>query len=322
MEEIDERFFTQHGLQFVAMIAKGGYGIVYKVYSFQYKQDFALKRVPADRFVQSEVECMKKVESPFIVSLYNYYFFEKYVYLLMEFCPKSLYQLINSRPQVPLPELIRNTHGVLVAVKACHDNKIAHSDIKPTNFLVDNYGRIKVADFGLSAVYDEGNKNSSSFKGSNMFMAPEIFKKIPFNPFKADIWALGVTFFFMATQTFPFDATNLRELISQISCGEWNSNYIQNDAYRLMVTKCLNDDPNKRPTIDDLLQDPIFTIGIQFQNSSAGMSQKAPKSFSMNQLRIKPVSSSLLPKKHIKRSTNPIVPSSNTHSQLPKLIKR
>ena len=316
MEIADMQFLTQYGLQYDSTIAKGGYGIVYKVYSYQYKDFFALKRIPADRFMQNEIECMKKVESPFIVSLYNYSSFEKSVFLLMEYCPTSLHQMIGSKPQLSYTDLIRATQGVLVAIKACHDNHIAHSDIKPTNFLIDKYGRIKAADFGLSQVYTGFGDNSSSFKGSNMFMAPEIYKKAPFNPFKADIWALGVTFFYMATQTFPFDARNLKELIIQINNGMWNSNYIIDDEYRRFVTRCMNSDPNRRPSVDELLNDPIFTMSVQFQCHEKDKCRQAPKSFSTNQLLIK-TSASL--KKNIRRP-NPYLPKSNTHSQLPRLI--
>ena len=76
MDAVDEHFFAKNGFQFESLIAKGGYGIVYKICSLSYKQKFALKRIPSKRFVQNEVECLKYIESLFIVSLYNYYYFE------------------------------------------------------------------------------------------------------------------------------------------------------------------------------------------------------------------------------------------------------
>ena len=269
MEEIDEHFFATQGYQFIQIIAKGGYGIVYKVHSLQYNQDFALKRIPADRFRESEIDIMQKVESVHIVNLYKYYYFGPFVYMLMEFCPQTLKQALTLCPNSDrYTHILRLTYGVLQAIKVCHDHHIAHSDIKPNNFLIDYYGRVKVCDFGLSMVFED-NMKSSIFKGSHIFMAPEIFNCLPYNPFQADIWSLGVTFYYFATMQYPFEGNNLKDLTFAIKNLEFNAELIEENDYRNLVVKCLNKDPNQRPTIDQLINLPLFN---QFRDQTSEQS--------------------------------------------------
>ena len=89
-------------------------------------------------------------------------------------------------------------------------------------------------------------------------MAPEIIKKTPFDPFAADIWAIGVTFFLMATGKTPWIAYNLKELEKSISMG----NIIFPPSINRFVAKFIIDIlkmiPKSRPTASQLLNHQIF----------------------------------------------------------------
>lgn len=78
-------------------------------------------------------------------------------------------------------------------MKYCFDNSIAHQDIKAANVLFDRNGRVKVADFGLS-VFIHPDDNIDQHKGTFAYLAPEVCQKGYFNPFKSDIWSLGVLY--------------------------------------------------------------------------------------------------------------------------------
>ena len=257
MEEIDEKFFTIYGFEFRSIIAKGGYGMVYLVYSQQYKQEFAMKRILISNFKPTEIKCMMAMESPHICSLYQFYYYDKYVYMLLEYCPMSLYQVIMQNQRIPHNYLPRYIYGILLGIKECHNHNIAHSDIKPGNFLIDKYGRIKVCDFGLSK---EVNPHGSASKcGSLVFMAPEIFRKEPYDPIKADIWSLGVTFYNMATGMYPFfTRKGVEELKYMITTGVYDSSVIEDEELRRLIASCLNVDPEMRPTVDELLKSPYL----------------------------------------------------------------
>ena len=257
MEQVDEKFFACHELKFKSVIAKGGYGIVYLVYSTHYQQDFALKRVLESHFKQDEVNTMMKMHGPHICNLYQYFYFENYVYLLLEYCPHSLIDVLGQYDVVPQDVLLKYMYQIMLGLDMCHNHHIAHSDIKPQNVLIGAYGRAKLCDFGLAR---EVHQNEShTVQGSLCFMAPEILRGVPYDPMKADIWSLGVTFFYMATKTYPF-SPRLKpdQLISFIMEGVYDEGLVKPIPIRLLIARCLKINPNDRPSIEELLLNPIF----------------------------------------------------------------
>jgi serine/threonine protein kinase len=71
-------------------------------------------------------------------------------------------------------------------------------DIKVQNILIDHCVRPNFADFGLSFKSDL-RKLLIQFLGSREFAAREIFDCVAYDPFRSDIWSLGVTFYWMVT---------------------------------------------------------------------------------------------------------------------------
>ena len=84
------------------------------------------------------------------------------------------------------------------------------------------------------------------------FMAPEIFVSQTFNPFQSDIWALGVTIYFMATKCLPFYAQNTNHLISLIMNNMYDDKLIKDPLLRQVISKCLVTSPFQRATVDEL----------------------------------------------------------------------
>lgn len=251
-------FFNENDLTFDSFIAEGGYGSIYKVFSSKYNKYFALKRIPINIYNEEELNCFKLIDDTRIVNLYKCFKFENCAYLLMEFCPNSVDNLLRTKSIFTEQELARYIYEMLLSVKACHDRKIAHCDIKPSNFLMDSYGRIKICDFGLSKIMKE-ELNCSSFSGTKLYMAPEIVSKREFNPIQADIWALGVTFYVLATHQYPFFSNNTKYLFEKINRGIFDKEKIEDPILRSMIVRCLDIDPNNRPSIDELLDSPFFT---------------------------------------------------------------
>lgn len=247
--------------------------------------NFALKRVPENYFNENEVDCMKHVAQGSIINLYKIYRFYGYVYLLMEYCPFDLSNFLQKHEELSPEQLLKFCHGILIAIKACHDQNIAHSDIKPSNFLIDKHGRIKVSDFGLSNKYDE-NALSHDYRGTLLFMAPEIFKKQKYNPLKADIWAIGVTFYYMATHSYPFFSTNILQFIKVVNNGLYPQYKIPNQMLQQVIARCLEINPEKRPTIDEILRMPYFEA---FHSRMTNKMDYLHNTQSQNAIIVKPV---------------------------------
>ena len=144
-------------------------------------------------------------------------------------------------------KLLKYTGQILDALIYLEDNNIVHKDIKPSNILIDSFGTIKLADFGLSAFYDK-NKLSEDYSGSTAFLAPEIVSKKPHNPVKSDIWSLGVSLYFIAVGNFPFPSDDHDTLVKAIKTGKYIIPPNINKAIRIIITHSLLMNPDERMT--------------------------------------------------------------------------
>lgn len=132
---------------------------------------------------------------------------------------------------------------------------------------------MKLADFGLAQHFNSSTQLSQGFAGSLPYLAPEILRKQPFDPKKADIWALGITFLEVVTGSLPWgdhdqQAIERAILAKNIRIPE-NLNSIFDRALRDM----LHSHPENRWSCRDLLALSIF------QKPKVPMSNR--KSFSM-----------------------------------------
>ena len=256
LTKADTLFMQEYNLEFRDIIGHGAFGVIFLVYSTQYKQEFAVKKIEKDRFAQAEVDFLIKLDSPHIVNLYGYYVFGTSVYLMMEYCPLSISNLLKNG-KLTGDELHRVAGGICMSIKACHDQKISHADVKPSNFLLDKYGRVKVCDFGLSYECMD-DEQRSHFVGSLPFMAPEIIKKNPYDPIKADIWSLGITLYALAAGRMPWKNGSREMILDQIRSGSLPAYGIKDRSFLEIIKKCLNPIPNQRATIDEILSMPFF----------------------------------------------------------------
>ena len=86
---------------------------------------------------------------------------------------------------------------------------IVHRDIKPSNIVIDDYGNIKLTDFGIASPPE--NKETE-IHGTPSYLAPEIIRGDVFDG-RADIYAMGVMAFHMLTDSLPFSAVTLAKML-------------------------------------------------------------------------------------------------------------
>jgi hypothetical protein len=94
------------------------------------------------------------------------------------------------------------------ALQFAHDHGIVHRDIKPENILIDKQGRVKIADFGLAKILNQGTADAgltgtNHVMGTMNYMAPEQFERPLEVDHRADIYSLGVVIYEMLTGELP-----------------------------------------------------------------------------------------------------------------------
>lgn len=123
----------------------------------------------------------------------------------------------------PGPRDLAELLEVLIQTVAhIHSLRIAHCDLKFENILFDQNSRnLKIIDFGFS-VKDPDLNVQDFVCGTPTYMCPLAVKKLEHDKFKADVWALGVIGYKLATGMFPFRATKESELHQKILRGEYS----------------------------------------------------------------------------------------------------
>lgn len=156
---------------------------------------------------------------------------------------------------------------VLVALQYMHSKKCAHRDLKCANILVNKMGNVKIGDFGVACRVDNTGVKGDMC-GSAHWMAPEVAASKPtgpfYDPFKADIWSVGVCAIELACGQVPHqDIPSMKftyklkdlpapTLFPHAEGKKWPSGLVD------FVTVCCDLDPKKRPTCDELLLHPLL----------------------------------------------------------------
>lgn len=258
LEQIQETL-QQHGYEYKQLLGQGSFASVLLCHSNKYKQDFAIKRAIKHKISVYEYNTLVSLHHPNIIKLYDAFEDEDTHFLVMDYCPNGT---VRQRIGLPYDRFIYYAKQMIEALAYCHANNIAHRDIKPDNIFIDQYDHIKLADFGLARQFDEESKSNEKC-GSLIFVPPEMFQCNEVCPFKADIWALGITFFFMATGNYPFRGKSREELKQNIIRGELDYvRYKVDPKIRFLISKMTVKDPNSRYTAEKLLKLPMFSPAL------------------------------------------------------------
>ncbi|KRX02432.1 Protein kinase-like domain [Pseudocohnilembus persalinus] len=131
--------------------------------------------------------------------------------------------------------------------------KIVHRDLKGQNIFITKENRIKLGDFGIARQLKQTLEKCKTMVGTPYYLSPEIIENQPYS-FQSDIWSLGIILYEMCTQKPPFTAESLQQLALRIVRGEYldiNSKYSL--GLRQLIKQMLNLNPQKRPTINQIL---------------------------------------------------------------------
>lgn len=198
-------------------VGEGGMSVVYKA------RDRVLNRIVAvkilreqltgdENFIRAfhrEAQSAASLSHPNIVSIYDVGEDADKHFIVMELIEgKHLKDLIRQEAPLPLKQSLLITRQICDALSHAHQKNIIHCDIKPHNILINEEGRVKVADFGIARAVNSVTMNlSDRIMGSVFYFSPEQAQQEALNR-TSDIYSLGIVLYEMLTGSVPFSGEN------------------------------------------------------------------------------------------------------------------
>ena len=282
------------GFNILSKIGEGSYSTVLKVQRIEDGNIYALKRVKFYKLSEkekenalNEIRILASVKNKNVISYKEAFFDEKdsSLGIVMEYADKGdLFQLITERKKTKNyfteQEVWKIFIQLLNGLKALHDFKILHRDIKSANVFLFKGGICKLGDLNVSKVARKGLGYTQT--GTPYYASPEVWEEKPYDS-KSDVWSLGCVMYEMITLRPPFQAKSMEELYKKVMRGNYPripSKYSEDlsDAIKLMIQV----EAGARPSCEELLKMPMITKRIEFFNSNKDIDITEEQNESLN----------------------------------------
>jgi len=212
IEEVRTAFPDYEVLELVGV---GGIGRVYKVRDPRIDRIVALKVLSPDRVADPEwierftreAKALARLNHPHIVQVHAFGSGPQ-PHLLMEFVEGVNLRQVMASGGLSAREALVIVPKLCDALHYAHEHGVLHRDIKPENVLIDTDGAVKLVDFGLAKLHDEGAlpftlTQSGAKLGTIAYMAPEQIENPSDVDHRSDIYSLGVVFYELLTGELP-----------------------------------------------------------------------------------------------------------------------
>lgn len=265
---------TFHGYRCIRNLGCGSTSIVVlveeqntgKQYSAKIMSSHYIKKHNLVSSVENEISVLKSIDHPHIIKMKEYFEIKNekgddFVVIILDYCDKGdlLTYALNHKFQNDLQRKLV-IRGFLESIEYLHNLGISHGDIKADNILLCNHSA-KLCDFGYCRRTKEAGEESKN--GTIYYAAPELFRKGNFDPFKTDIYAIGITLYSIFELTFPFKDGDQNYIIKQIVSGDLYIPSSMDKNLLHIILKCLDLNPKNRPTIEEILDNEFFDFGIR-----------------------------------------------------------
>ncbi len=199
------RTFQIPGYQAVRIIGNGAHSTIWEVRSLKDSQTYALKRVVKNEksderfFTQTinEFEIASQLDHPNIRKVIELRRIRKLLavkelHLIMEYCPG---RNLQQAPPANVRDACHIWGRVGIALFQINQAGFVHSDMKPSNVIVDSAGDVKVIDFGQACPIGTVKER---IQGTPDFIAPEQVNRQPHNE-RTDVFNFGASFYWTLT---------------------------------------------------------------------------------------------------------------------------
>ncbi|MGH8636152.1 MAG: serine/threonine-protein kinase, partial [Burkholderiales bacterium] len=220
-------------------IGRGGFGVVHRAWDGSLKRDIALKVIDVRKVshvsedtVLREGQMLARVRHPNVVTVYSARRIGREVGLAMEYIKgRTLSTLIVQQGVLNAHEAVHYGLALCDALAAVHREGLVHRDLKASNVMREEGGRIVLMDFGAGREVMREPGTWSGLIGTPAYMPPEVLRGERATP-TADIYSLGILLFHLVTGRYPVAGGSFGDVVRAHATSE-----------RLALAECRADLP-------------------------------------------------------------------------------
>ena len=259
---LDDRY------EILELIGSGGMANVYKARCHRLNRLVAIKILKSDladnadfrhRF-HDESQAVAQLSHANIVSVYDVSTNPDREYIVMELIDGiTLKQYMERRGRMDWRESLHFITQIMRGLSHAHSRGIIHRDIKPQNIMVLRDGSVKVADFGIACLANQGQTLTQEALGSVHYISPEQARGDRIDA-RSDIYSAGVVLYEMLTGRLPFEGDSAVSVaiqhLSSVPLAPRDIDPSIPEPLELICMKAMNSDPNKRyASADAMIED-------------------------------------------------------------------
>ena len=254
--------------EILELIGRGGMANVYKAKCHRLDRLVAVKILHSDlaqnadfrRRFMDESRAVAQLSHPNIVSVYDVSCSDDVDYIVMELIDGvTLKQYMERRGQMDWREALHFITQIMRGLSHAHSRGVIHRDIKPQNIMVLRDGSVKVADFGIACLANQGQTLTQEALGSVHYISPEQARGDRIDA-RSDIYSAGVVLYEMLTGRLPFEGDSAVSVaiqhLSSVPLAPRDIDPSIPEPLELICMKAMNSDPNKRyASADAMIED-------------------------------------------------------------------
>lgn len=209
--------------------------------------------------IEREAMLLSRINSQFVVKFIEKIENTRNIHVVMECAGKhNLEEYLKEKKEgahLKPHEIMTLLGNITRGLQAIHVQNIIHRDLKIENVVLNHYDHPKIVDFGFARELE----TQMGVCGTLNYMSPELCEKVPQKKQtdKADVWALGVIFFFVLTHRHPFHGNNEFEIKKCIMESEPDYKGIEEPELSLVMSMLLKN-PDERPSCSKILEHAYF----------------------------------------------------------------
>ena len=208
-----------HNYKIIREIGSGGMATVYEAIHLKLDTKVAIKILnpvlAADNGIrkrfEQEAKIMASLDHEGITRVLDFEEEENRLAIVMEYLEgNTLDEYIKQNGALNEEKAKQIFTKILHAFQYAHDKNIVHRDVKPSNIFITTEGKVKIMDFGIAKIVEDGAKvltQTGTQIGTPIYMSPEQIKDSKHIDLRTDIYSLGVTLWFMLNGKPPYDVT-------------------------------------------------------------------------------------------------------------------